>query len=94
MRVAIFIAALFLALPLSASLEDGPRAQKWAGVDETVVGKFAREANRPPREPLLPTNQGDLLLFLFALAGAGAGFIGGYYFRELFPQRKKEAGHG
>ena len=60
---------------------------KWIGVDEAVVEKFAKEANRPPREPWINTDQGDLLLFVFLLAGAGGGFVGGYYFRELFPPK-------
>lgn len=65
---------------------------KWSGVDEAVVEKFAKEANRPPREPWINTDQGDLLLFVFLLAGAAGGFLGGYYFRQLFPPKlRKEA---
>ena len=45
-------------------------AGRWQGVDETVVGKVAREAGRPPVAPLLPTGEGDLQLFAFLLAGA------------------------
>ncbi len=63
---------------------------KWAGVDEAVVEKFAREANRAPRAPWINTDQGDLLLFVFLLAGAAGGFVGGYYFRELFPPRLRK----
>lgn len=62
----------------------------WDGVDETVVGKYARSAGRPPREPFINTDRGDLLLFMFLLAGVGGGFIGGYYFRELFPPKARE----
>jgi hypothetical protein len=60
---------------------------KWVGVDEAVVEKFAMEANRPPRAPWIDTDQGDLLLFVFLLAGVVGGFVGGYYFRELFPPK-------
>jgi hypothetical protein len=63
---------------------------KWPGVDEAVVKKFAKEANREAREPLIPTDQGDLLLFVFLAAGAVGGFIGGYYYRELFPPKRRE----
>jgi len=66
---------------------------EWSGVDETVVEKFAEQANRPAHEPLINTDQGDLLLFLFLLAGAAGGFAGGYYFRELFPPKTKSAVH-
>ncbi len=70
----------------------GPDA-KWSGVDDSVVQKFAKAAGRPPSEPLINTNQGDLLLFMFLLAGAVGGFFGGYYYRHLFPpdsQRSRE----
>src|SRR5208283_3538437 len=43
---------------------------KWSGVDESVVEKFAKEAGRPPAEPYLNTDQGDLKLFVFLVAGA------------------------
>ena len=60
----------------------------WVGVDESVVGKFAEQAGRPPRKPLINTDQGDLLLFAFLLAGITGGFIGGYLFRGLFSPPK------
>ena len=60
---------------------------KWTGVDESVVEKFAKEAGRPPAEPYLNTEQGDLKLFFFLMAGALGGFIVGYQWRELFPRQ-------
>lgn len=60
---------------------------EWAGVDESVVEKFAEQAGRPAREPFINTDKGDLLLFVFLVGGAAGGFIGGYYFRELFPPK-------
>lgn len=62
-------------------------AAEWSGVDETVIEKFAEEAGRSPVEPLINTDQGDLLLFVFLLAGTAGGFVGGYYFRILFHER-------
>ncbi|SPF48475.1 conserved hypothetical protein [Syntrophobacter sp. SbD1] len=62
---------------------------KWAGVDESVVEKFAVEANHPPWEPLINIERGDLPLLLFLLAGAAGGFTAGYYFRSLFPPKGK-----
>ncbi len=55
----------------------------WAGVDETVVEKYAEAAGRPGRAPLINTDQGDLLLFVFLLAGAIGGFVAGYSYRSL-----------
>ncbi len=58
-------------------------SEKWPGVDESVVEKYAKEHGREAREPFINTDQGDLLLFVFLLAGAVGGFIGGYYWRIL-----------
>ncbi len=59
----------------------------WRGVDEAVVERFAREADHPPRDPYIPTDRGDLLLFFSLLAGVAGGFVGGYFYRALFPPR-------
>jgi len=74
------LCAFFFSLWISADAE-------WSGVDKSVVEKFAREAGRPPSEPLLNTERGDLLLFLFLIAGTAGGFVGGFYFRQLFPPK-------
>lgn len=79
----------FFLFPLFPFLTPAFADEKWEGVDKTVVEKFATEAGHPPRRPYIDTDQGDLLLFLFLIAGAGAGFIGGYAFRGLFPPKKK-----
>jgi len=65
------------------------RAASWSGVDETVIEKFAEQAGRKAREPFINTEQGDLHLFVFLLAGMVGGFIGGYNFRVLFPPRRR-----
>ena len=64
-----------------------PAGEKWSGVDESVIEKVAKEHGREAREPLINTDQGDLLLFVFLLAGAVGGFIGGYYWRALVEKR-------
>ena len=63
----------------------------WTGVDEAVVEKVAKEHGREARKPLINTDQGDLLLFVFLLAGAVGGFAAGYYWRVL---TEKKAGKG
>lgn len=60
----------------------------WEGVDKVVVEKMAAEAGHPAREPYVNTDQGDLLLFLFLLAGAMGGFVLGYTFHALFSKPK------
>jgi ABC-type cobalt transport system substrate-binding protein len=67
-------------------------AEKWQGVDESVVEKFAREHGRQAHEPLINTDQGDLLLFVFLLAGSVGGFAAGYYWRILMVEKGKKPG--
>ena len=81
---------LLAAVPLGAQ-EEKP---KWPGVDEAVVEKFAKELGREARDPYFNTDQGDLLLFLFALAGAAGGFIIGYYWHKVFVAGKKDLERG
>jgi ABC-type cobalt transport system substrate-binding protein len=69
-----------------------PKAERWEGVDKAVIEKVAEDAGHPADEPLIDTDQGDLLLFLFLLAGAAGGFVAGYAFRGLFPPRTRRAG--
>jgi ABC-type cobalt transport system substrate-binding protein len=85
---AVVVSALFVNLsvyPWICLAEGG----KWSGVDETVVEKYAKEHGREARRPLVDTDRGDLLLFLFLLAGAVGGFVAGYYWRALTDQRDK-----
>jgi hypothetical protein len=58
--------------------------QKWTGIDVSIVGKYAEKYGHPPRDPYINTDQGDLLLFVFTVAGVIGGFIIGYNFRKLF----------
>ena len=90
MKKILIISVVVLAIAAGLTYMLGQVPTKWAGVDESVVEKYAKEAGRPPRDPYINTDQGDLLLFFFLIAGAAGGFVGGYCFRELFPP--KEAG--
>lgn len=67
-------------------------ADKWTGVDETVIEKIAKEHGREARSPLINTDQGDLLLFVFLVAGVAGGFAAGYYWRGLMEGRKQPGG--
>lgn len=78
---------LLLVCLVGATAADDQPAQRWLGVDEVVVEQHAIAAGRPPQEPLINTDQGDLLLFLFLTAGAIGGFIAGWSARSLFGQR-------
>ena len=69
--------------------------EEWKGVDDTVTEKVAKEAGRTPGKPLINTDQGDILLCMFLLAGSVGGFVVGYNFRNLFapaaPQAKEKS---
>lgn len=82
----VCIAVLLLAVGVWPAI--GTTRGDWAGVDESVVERFAVEAGRPAREPYINTDKGDLLLFVFLLAGTCGGFVAGYAFRMLFPGKK------
>lgn len=73
---------LFMLVSLGGSL-----FVRWSGVDESVVEKFAKEAGREPWTPFINTNTGDLLLFVFLLAGIAGGFAMGYFYRKLFVEK-------
>ncbi len=79
----------FLLVTCLLSLVPIVSAAEWGGVDESVVEKYAEEHGRPPRDPFINTDQGDLLLFVFLLAGAVGGFAAGYYWRQLTERRQK-----
>jgi hypothetical protein len=89
-RSLIGLVFLFLLLCpfLAPAVEKG---EKWSGIDESVVKKIAREHGREAREPIINTDQGDLLLFVFLLAGAVGGFIAGYYWRRLISEKAQQS---
>lgn len=64
--------------------------QNWPGVDESVVEKIAGEHGRYAHESLINTDKGDLLLFVFLLAGAVGGFAAGYFWRMLVEGKDEE----
>lgn len=65
-------------------------AEKWQGVDSSVVEKLAKEHGREAKAPLMNTDHGDLLLFVFLVAGAVGGFTAGYYWRVLTERKSKD----
>lgn len=89
MKKLLIIASLIMLLTICGYWTIRNTSTTWSGVDKTVVEKYARAAGRPPRKPYINTDQGDLLLFMFLLAGVSGGFVAGYYFRELFPPKKQ-----
>lgn len=87
MRTFLLVAVLWCGVVLTGSAAAG---EKWPGVDETVVEKYAKERGREARDPLINTDQGDLLLFVFLAAGAIGGFAAGYWWRMLVTEKGSE----
>lgn len=86
----LFMAWLLVSCLLPSAQRQVPSAygaDKWPGVDESVVEKYAREHGREAREPFINTDQGDLLLFVFLLAGSVGGFAAGYCWRMLVSEK-------
>jgi len=82
---AIGVTALVLLLCCASPMVARP-AEKWQGVDESVVERVAKEHGREARKALIDTDQGDLLLFVFLLAGVAGGFVAGYNWKNLMSQ--------
>ncbi|MGO9611823.1 MAG: cobalt transporter [Dissulfurispiraceae bacterium] len=80
----IFLVILFMFSNLSIASAD---QEKWTGVDESVVQKIAKEHGREAHAPLINTDQGDMLLFVFLVAGTIGGFTAGYYWRILMTEK-------
>lgn len=85
MRRYLHLLPLILALKFSATVSFA--AEKWPGVDETVVQKIAGEHGRQASKPLIPI-EGDMQLFAFLLAGTVGGFAAGYWWRVLMEGSK------
>ena len=62
----------------------------WSGVDKAVVEKIAKEQGREAKKPLIDPGEGDLLLFVFLLAGAVGGFAAGYFWRRLVSEKSNK----
>ena len=90
----LLLCALFLLTLARASLSASDAKTKWQGVDESVVEKVAHEHGRETHPPLINTDQGDLLLFVFLMAGAVGGFAAGYYWRSLTQQKEANSRNG
>lgn len=78
----LFLFGIYFSLPTFVFCSD-----KWPGVDESVVEKYAKEHGREAWTPFINTDQGDLLLFVFLLAGAVGGFVAGYSWRMLIVEK-------
>lgn len=56
---------------------------KWRGTDQ-VIEELLQQYGIQARDPYINTDQGDFILFVFALGGLVAGLVIGYQGRRLF----------
>lgn len=85
----LFWCILFMFLLIAVNIKMVKAAEeKWPGVDSAVVEKYAKRFGVEPKEPFINTDQGDLLLFIFTLAGTVGGFVMGYNFRKIFKEKQ------
>lgn len=91
MRPKSAVLAALLGVMLLCLFGPRPALGKWHGTDVTVIDETAEEAGREAKPPLINTDQGDLLLFAFLLAGAAGGFVSGYYYHKLFAAGDSDA---
>ncbi len=88
MRINKLLSLLIICFCLFTTANIKAEEGKWEGVDAKVVEKYAKMYGREPKEPLINTDQGDLLLFIFTLFGSAGGFIIGYNYRRIFKEQK------
>ena len=84
--VVIACLAVIGSIVFSGEAEEGEEGP-WGGVDVTVIEHYATEAGMEASDPFINTDQGDILLFVFALGGAIGGFTAGYYWRRLVTEK-------
>lgn len=89
--VVIVALAVWGWLTLSQGVSEGAEGP-WGGVDVTVIEQYAIDAGREAREPFINTDQGDMLLFVFALGGTVGGFAAGYSWRRLIAEKTERRG--
>ena len=77
-------AILLLVLFMTTAMPGMVAAEKWIGTDGLIEHKIVELGGPEAKEPLFNTDQGDLLLFFFALGGFAAGIIVGYNWHRLF----------
>jgi len=80
----VLIAFVGLVIFISNSNLEMPGADEHVG---GIANQYAQEVGAGERDPYINTDKGDLLLFMFALGGAGAGFCLGYNWRDLFGKK-------
>jgi uncharacterized membrane protein len=84
--IGILVLAVTGSVILARAHEEGP----WIDSTDAVSAQSASAAGRQAADPLINTDQGNMLVFFFTLAGVMAGSVIGYYWRKLIIGKEKE----
>ena len=79
----ILIMAIVGSVIFAKSHERGP----WGDTTDVVAEQGAANIGRQAADPLINTDQGNMLVFFFTLAGLAAGSLIGYYWRKLMVEK-------
>lgn len=88
MKKYLIPAFLVMALLVGAGIMAG---NDFSGADNTVnkiADQYAKEVGAGQRDPIINTQKGDLLLFVFGFGGAAGGFYLGYQWRGIFEKKE------
>jgi len=85
------IGILVMAITGSVIFARVHEAGPWIDTTEAIAEQSAGAAGRQAAEPFINTDQGNMLVFFFTLAGVMAGTVIGYYWRKLIIDKDKEA---
>lgn len=76
---------IFIMILLAGMWFNPALAEKWEGLDKDI-DTYAADSGAVPGSVF--HLEGDLPLFMFALAGTAAGFIMGYNWRRIFKEKE------
>lgn len=83
--IGILVMAVAGSIIFAKAHEEGP----WIDTTDVVSEQSANALGRQAAEPLINTDQGNMLVFFFTLAGVVGGSIVGYYWRKLMTDKDK-----
>lgn len=79
---------LVLAIVGSVLVATSHGAGPWIDTTDTIADTGASNIGRHATDPLINTDQGNMLVFFFTLAGVVAGSAVGYYWRKLMIEKE------
>ena len=82
----ILVFAIVGSVLFARSKGEGP----WIDATDTVAEEGAGNIGREVADPLINTDQGNMLVFFFTLGGVAGGTAVGYYWRKVMIEKKAE----